>query len=724
MPPLRVSTGRSVTPLRRPGFASVRDLHVRDLAIEPLPPRAEIRLAPSPDGWAPPLLSGPPFIAELTIGRLIPSPHPMAAAMEAAASFAGGFSALAVPDILGSGPRTPATEGDLSRLVPLFLPPVLPEGEEAAAGGEIPPYQRQAVERLTANTAFLLADDAGTGKSASICLALAALFRGRQARRALVVCPKASRRHWLEELTRLASGLSVHLVRGDRRARDHMWRTGAHVLIADYQVLAEDIARGSLADERLHFDVLVMDQLSSVSRRSALVADSLTRIDAGRRWGLSGALPSEAADWRAMFHLIDPKRVEPVVERSLPILRDRFLPYVLRRRKTDLASQLPKVSRQEVWLDLDEGQAVAYREALAEERHRLGQLGGSATLTHIRAAVERLQQVCAFAPESLDGPKVRGLVDLMEEVSLAGGKVVVFSQFPHTVLDRLVPILEAYGAVRLQAGTAEAEQEEALESFRGRPDRRILLADIAAARLGPVPVEASYVVHFDHDPRPERRRQLEAQLFPEIGPRPPADVYEFWMAETIEEALHTLLVERGALGAGSSASALATLTVEDWLDRVLEIPRHRSRRAAASQTPEGTAWLPGTSVLRSQLSELPPERLVAGVGMFFRALGYGDARLLGAASDEGADLAVERGPTAAPERLLVRCLRAIKNVGIGEGRTLLSDLEGRSGYMGACLVVTTDFTEALRKLADGSDGRLSLVSGPELYRHLHILGWL
>lgn len=720
-----MSTGRSVTPLRRPGFASVRDLHVPDLVIEALLPRAEIRLVAPDGGWAAPVLAGPPSIIELPIGEMSFPAQPLEAKVEPAAVFEGGFSAIAEPVTFGAGPSTPASDGDLSRLVPLFLPPILPEGElESHPLEGIRAYQVEAVERLTASTAFLLADDAGTGKSASMCLALAALFRGRQARRALVVCPKASRRHWLDELTRLAAGLSVHLVRGDRRARDHVWRTEAHVLVVDYQILAEDIARGSLADERLRFDVLVMDQLTSVSRRSALVADSLTRINSGRRWGLAGALPLEAADWRAIFRLVDPKRIEPVAEPSLPLLRDRFLPHVLRRRKSDLASQMPKLSRQEVWLDLDEGQAVAYRETLAEERHRLGQLGGSATLTHVRAAVERLQQVCAFAPESLDGPKVRALVDLMEEVAIAGGKVVVFSQFPDTVLDRLQPILEAYGAVRLEGRGAEADQERALENFRGRADRRILLADAAAPRLGPVPVEASYIVHFDHDWRPEKRRQLEAQLLPEIGPRPPTNVYEFWMAETIDEALHTLLVERGALAAELSAGPAGTITVEDWLDRVLEIPRQRSRRAAAGQTPEGTAWLPGTNVLRSQLSELPPERLVAGVGMFFRALGYGEARLLRPVTDEGADLAVERGPAAAPERLFVRCLRAIKNVGVGEGRSLLSDFEAQPGFIGACLVVTTDFTEALRKLSDGSEGRLSLVSGPELYRHLHILGWL
>ncbi|MGH2605139.1 MAG: hypothetical protein ACRDG5_00975, partial [Anaerolineales bacterium] len=157
MPPLRMSTGRSVTPLRRPGFASVRDLHIPDLVIEALLPRAEIRLAASDGGSAPPLLAGPPFITQLPMGEMDFSWQPMEAKVVPAAVFEGGFSAIAEPVTFGAGPRTPATDGDLSRLVPLFLPPVLPEGEAESHPLEgIRPYQFEAVERLTANSAFLL----------------------------------------------------------------------------------------------------------------------------------------------------------------------------------------------------------------------------------------------------------------------------------------------------------------------------------------------------------------------------------------------------------------------------------------------------------------------------------------------------------------------------------------------------------------------------------------
>jgi hypothetical protein len=49
-------------------------------------------------------------------------------------------------------------------------------------------------------------------------------------------------------------------------------------------------------------------------------------------------------------------------------------------------------------------------------------------------------------------------------------------------------------------------------------------------------------------------------------------------------------------------------------------------------------------------------------------------------------------------------------------------METRKDCIGAYLVTTSDFTASLKTYADDSGGLLALVSGTELYRHLHILG--
>lgn len=106
------------------------------------------------------------------------------------------------------------------------------------------------------------------------------------------------------------------------------------------------------------------------------------------------------------------------------------------------------------------------------------------------------------------------------------------------------------------------------------------------------------------------------------------------------------------------------------------------------------------------------------------ALGFPEAETVAEATEAGGELLAWRETDAGTERALVRCVRSTKNVGIAEVKVLLKELEDRADCLGGYLVVTTDFTPACKKAADESDGRLTLVSGGELWRHLHIQGLL
>ena len=52
----------------------------------------------------------------------------------------------------------------------------------------------------------------------------------------------------------------------------------------------------------------------------------------------------------------------------------------------------------------------------------------------------------------------------------------------------------------------------------------------------------------------------------------------------------------------------------------------------------------------------------------------------------------------------------------------MKEMQARGDCTGAYLITTSDFTTACRNYADETEGQLALVSGSELYRHLHILG--
>ncbi len=107
-----------------------------------------------------------------------------------------------------------------------------------------------------------------------------------------------------------------------------------------------------------------------------------------------------------------------------------------------------------------------------------------------------------------------------------------------------------------------------------------------------------------------------------------------------------------------------------------------------------------------------------------KALGFHRTQVRAEPDERGGDLVAFRKEGGIEEAVLVRCISQEKAIGVGEGRSLLKVLDADPELLGAYLVSsTTEFTSACRKLADESDGRLALVSGTELYRHLHILGW-
>ena len=189
----------------------------------------------------------------------------------------------------------------------------------------------------------------------------------------------------------------------------------------------------------------------------------------------------------------------------------------------------------------------AYQEALTDERERLSKLGEAVTRSHVMTAIDRLKKASNFAQDWLDGVKVRALVDLIEDLSSSGAKIVVFSHYIEEGLDQLRPALEAYGVLSLYKETSDSERSRILEAFRKDAQWHVLLMETGARIDGEPLPEATYISHFDHSWNPAIRRRAEIRLNPSLGPIPPLNIYEFWVAETIDEKIYALLGERSLL---------------------------------------------------------------------------------------------------------------------------------------------------------------------------------
>jgi hypothetical protein len=760
MPTARLTAARTVQPLDIPKIAAARGVEIPPPGVERFPPAEQVSL--QTDGTEAELyLEGPP-----------PESHEF------------GFEPFPIPPVerFDAPPESPPVPGSLfdplsgveavgGQYVPRptrpqpGAPPLprayqLVEREGKPAAGSIPgpldilrpylepapamdeegtvylgfpqalrPYQREAVRVFLAHTGFLLADDPGTGKTVAACAALQTLFQIGQVRRVLIVCLEGGRRHWAQHLSDWAPGLLVTAVRGNPDVRLVDWRSPAHVYLTEYPTLGEDLESQALSGSFLEFDLVILDDAQALHRRARQPQLALDRLQAKRRWALAGSLPRQADEWLSIFSFLTPERTSGGADATLPALTRRFLPHTSRRSKAEVASQLPRWTRQEIWVELDARQRQSYDATLLEERRRLADLGGAITRSHIEAAIDGLKRACNFAPGSLDGAKVRPLINLVEDIVSAGGKIVLFSQYRQDGLDRLQRVLEAFGTVLLVSGADEETRGRSLRLFREDARRHVLLTDYDLRPEGGPLNEAAYMVHFDHGWNSAVRRRAELRLHPDPGPSTPTTVYEFWTADTIEERLHIMLAERAMLPDDlpvdiRPAHLEDRLDSDDWLQAILEVPS-RPPEAALSVVPVPAARQPPSREMqREQMANLTPEGLLAGATQLMLVLGFPETQIVRGPEEGGGDLLAWRKGEGGEGRVLVRCVQAQKDVGVGEGRALLAALEARADCSAAYLVSTTDFTSSCNKLADESAGRLSLVSGAEFYRHLHILGAL
>lgn len=613
-------------------------------------------------------------------------------------------------------------------LQPILEPSVL-NADTAAwiLPDELRSTQIEAVNSLLSHKIFLLADDPGTGKSVAATVALMNQFQQHQIRRALVICNESGLRALARVLTCWAPGLQITVVSGSQELRSLDWSTPANVYLVTEENLRADIEESRLAGDDLHFDLILLDDIQVTGLRFRNFPGVLNQLSSEVRWAVAGALPETVEDWTGLFKFLAPDEVKGTAGISLPDVKRRFQKFVLRRTKEQMRSDLPARHREFLWFDLTGVQSKRYEEVLAEERYRLSQLGEAVQPTHIETSLSRLQIASNFAPGVLDGAKVRALVDQVEQIAAAGAKAVIFSQFSEEGIERLHPVVEPYGVLKLNRDEPDEQRKRILSAFRDQEHWHVLLLETGVQVGEDALIEATYIIHFDHHWNPASRLKAELQLHPMIFRAVPVNIYEFWIAGTVDEGLYRMLAEKnllpGDVPEGTRPRELEDrITIDEWLEHILQVPGVAEPVRVAIPESKGSGLLPATAVLRSRLAELSADTLMAAVETLMKALGYHDIEMFGQLEEQGGYLLASQTAPAGVERVLVRYLASSKNIGIAIARDLIAEMEARTDCTGAYLITTSDFTTACRNYADDSGGQLALVSGSELYRHLHILG--
>jgi len=445
--------------------------------------------------------------------------------------------------------------------------------------GELRPYQQLGVDWLAfcrdTGLGCVLADDMGLGKTIQ---ALAVVQK-----RTLVVSPKSVLFNWLAEIQRFRPDLKVASYAGTKRTLD----PDADLVVTTYPILRNDID----VLEQQEWDIIILDESQTIKNPDSQVARAAYRLHGAWKLTLSGTPVENRLDelW-SQLHFTNPgmlggradfqdRWAEPIGmgdQDAAARLRERIRPFVLRRMKREVATELPPRTDMVMYVELDEAERVTYdaiRAATQREIVKLLEQGGG-VMAALEALLRLRQAAChtALLPGAVRGgpapqssSKLERLMEALGDVVADGHRALVFSQWT-SLLDLIEPHLEAAGTKFTRLDGSTVDRAGVVGEFQAEDGPPVMLLSLKAGGTGLNLTAADHVFLVDPWWNPAVEDQA-ADRAHRIGQDKPVMVYRMVARDTVEERILELQEKKRLLAAAalSDAGAATSITREDLL---------------------------------------------------------------------------------------------------------------------------------------------------------------
>jgi superfamily II DNA or RNA helicase len=426
---------------------------------------------------------------------------------------------------------------------------------------ELRDYQREGFEWLSRLAAWgvgaCLADDMGLGKTLqAIALILTRAAEGPS----LVVAPTSVCFNWQNELVRFAPTLNVRtLGSGDRQQTIDSLKPW-DLLICSYGLLQQEAVGELLAGVR--FRTIVLDEAQAIKNPATKRSQQAMALQGefklittgtpvenhlGELWNLlrfanPGLLGSLESFNRRFAGPIERNQDREAKHR----LKKLIQPFILRRTKSQVLSELPPRTEIELQVELSEKEATFYEALRRKLMEELATVAAPAEdkRFQVLAAITKLRRACCnpalVAPElGLASSKLELFAEVLEELLDNRHKALVFSQFvDHLSIIRAYLDSKNISYQYLDGQTPAPERKKRVEAFQeGQGD--VFLISLKAGGVGLNLTAADYVIHMDPWWNPAVEDQASDRAH-RIGQQRPVTVYRLVTKGTIEEQIVSL----------------------------------------------------------------------------------------------------------------------------------------------------------------------------------------
>lgn len=429
--------------------------------------------------------------------------------------------------------------------------------------GVLRPYQEKGLAWLQflreSEHGGILADDMGLGKTTqTLAHILLEKNAGRLNQPALIIAPTSLMHNWKSEAAQFTPSLQVVILQGNNRSQYFEQLSQYDIILTTYPLLPRD-------EEILlahHYAMVILDEAQNIKNPLAKATRIARKLNTSHRLCLTGTpMENHLGELWSLYHFIMPgflgtqetfnRRFRHPIEKHANTLAQRNLmarttPFMLRRRKTEVAAELPPKTTTVIQIEMGDEQQKLYEAIRAAMQTKIqiqiARQGFQRSHIDILDALLKLRQVCCHPSllktthtrKNITSAKLNALLEMINEMVIEGRCILIFSQFT-SMLGIIEDELKKNKIHYVKLTGQTKNRAEIIEKFQ-TGTVPIFLISLKAGGVGLNLTAADTVIHYDPWWNPATEEQASDRAW-RIGQNKPVSVYKLIIAGSIEERI-------------------------------------------------------------------------------------------------------------------------------------------------------------------------------------------
>ena len=384
-------------------------------------------------------------------------------------------------------------------------------------------------------------------------------------RASLVIAPSSLTLNWQNEAKKFAEDLNVLVIRGNLSERKQLINKiqNYDMVITSYDLLKRDIELYKEKDYNFRF--IIADEAQYLKNSNTQNAKAIKELKADTRYALTGTpIENSLAELWSIFDFIMPgylytyKKFKllyeiPIVKEensnALEKLRTLIEPFVLRRTKKEVLTELPEKEITVLESEMQEEQQQIYLSYLANVKEDVANIiqesGYGKNQMKVLAALTRLRQICCHPSLFIkdykgESSKLEQCMEIVEEATNGGHKILIFSSYT-SMLEILERELKEkkINYFKLTGSTKVDERINLVDEFNTNDEIKVFLISLKAGGTGLNLTGADMVIHYDPWWNLSTENQATDRAY-RIGQKNNVQVYKLITKNSIEEKIYEL----------------------------------------------------------------------------------------------------------------------------------------------------------------------------------------